>query len=126
MHKFVLFILAALINFALAGPQEDMVISLPNITLTDTMYSGYLPITETKKLHYVLVASNSTNAATDPLLIWFNGGPGCSSLLGFFQENGPLVIEENGDMSVNTYPWNVRANVLYIESPAGVGFSLAG
>ena len=59
-------------------------------------------------------------------MIWFNGGPGCSSLLGFFQENGPLVVEDNGDMSVNQYSWNSRANVLYIESPAGVGYSLAG
>ena len=65
-----------------------------------------------------------TNAATDPVVIWFNGGPGCSSLLGLFQEHGPMVIEDNTTALIeNPYPWNKEANMLYLESPAGVGFS---
>jgi serine carboxypeptidase-like clade 4 len=28
----------------------------------------------------------------DPVVIWFSGGPGCSSELAFFYENGPLKI----------------------------------
>lgn len=60
------------------------------------------------------------------MVIWFNGGPGCSSLLGLFQENGPIVIDDgNSSIYRNPFPWNHRANVLYIESPAGVGFSIA-
>lgn len=59
-------------------------------------------------------------------MIWFNGGPGCSSLLGFIQENGPFVINDNEyKITKNDYPWNLKANVLYIESPAGVGYSYA-
>jgi serine carboxypeptidase-like clade 2 len=59
------------------------------------------------------------------VILWFNGGPGCSSLLGFFQEHGPYVMD-NGqyDFIANPYSWNKEATVLYIESPAGVGFSL--
>jgi len=86
-------------------------------------YSGYLDINEDKALHYILVESLNDNIH-DPLLLWFNGGPGCSSLLGYFSENGPWIIDDGEDfIKENPYPWNTRANVLYIESPAGVGYS---
>jgi len=88
-------------------------------------YSGYLDVTDTKKLHYIFVESEN-NATTDPVVIWFNGGPGCSSLLGYFQEHGPYVIEDNANtIHRNPNPWNANASMLYIESPAGVGFSVA-
>lgn len=89
-------------------------------------YSGYLPVGPTKALHYVFMESKSDKAAQDPVLIWFNGGPGCSSLLGFFQENGPVIVDtDTQTIAQNPYPWNARANVLYLESPAGVGYSIA-
>ena len=56
--------------------------------------------------------------------MWFNGGPGCSSMLGFSQEHGPYVMEDGGTtFHYNEYSWNKEVNMLYIESPAGVGFS---
>ena len=65
------------------------------------------------------------DTANDPVVIWLNGGPGCSSLLGLFTENGPFIFDD-GEYAIkpNPYPWNLRANLLYIESPAGVGFSV--
>jgi cathepsin A (carboxypeptidase C) len=88
-------------------------------------YSGYLTVSDTKRLHYVYVESQD-DIEHDPLVIWFNGGPGCSSLDGFFAEHGPCVIDD-GETQIkwNDQSWNTRANVLYIEQPAGVGYSIA-
>ena len=60
------------------------------------------------------------------MVVWFNGGPGCSSLLALFSEHGPYVFDDNEYViKPNPQPWNQRANMLYIESPAGVGYSKA-
>jgi len=56
--------------------------------------------------------------------VWYNGGPGCSSLLGFIQEHGPCVFDQDATtISDNKWSWNKNANMIYIEAPAGVGFS---
>ena len=103
-------------------------VQLPYVTdrMPSPSYSGYLNVTDTKRLHYVYVESqNNATSASDPLIVWFNGGPGCSSLLGFMQEHGPFVIDDNSTVvKKNDYPWNLNANVLYLESPAGVGWSV--
>jgi len=61
------------------------------------------------------------------VLLWLNGGPGCSSLLGSLGENGPFMFRDGEtELEPNMYSWNKFANVLYVESPPGVGFSLGG
>ncbi|CAK9186129.1 unnamed protein product [Ilex paraguariensis] len=51
-------------------------------------------------------------------------GPGCSSIgFGAFMENGPFQVGKNGLLVKNHYSWNSESNVLYVESPIGVGFS---
>jgi carboxypeptidase C (cathepsin A) len=104
----------------------------PAVGTNITLYSGYLNITNTtKQLHYVGALSKN-DPKTDPVMIWFNGGPGCSSLLGYALEHGPYIIDELGDPSKanefvpNKYSWNNNATVIYLESPAGVGFSYCG
>lgn len=58
-------------------------------------------------------------------MVWFNGGPGCSSLDGFFYEHGPFSINPSNysQLQEREYRWNKIANTLYIEAPVGVGFS---
>ena len=105
---------------------QDLVLGLPDVDrLNADWYSGYIDASPTKHLHYVFVTS-LTDPINDPVVIWFNGGPGCSSMLALFQEHGPYVIDDGEYfIKTNPEPWNKRANVLYLESPAGVGFSRA-
>ncbi|KAK1358003.1 Carboxypeptidase [Heracleum sosnowskyi] len=88
-------------------------------------FSGYVTVDSNKKeraLFYYFVEAE-IDPASKPLVLWLNGGPGCSSLgVGAFSENGPF--RPNGDVLVkNDYSWNSEANMLYLETPAGVGFS---
>lgn len=90
------------------------------------LYSGLLSVNSKKpelKLHYIFVKTTSKEVNA-PLLVWLNGGPGCSSLLGFLEEHGPLIFKENTKELVQNFnTWSSVANVLYLESPVGVGFS---
>ncbi len=124
---FKTFATALIAATAFAASAADKMGNLPDApAFTTDMYSGYLTVTDTKSLHYVFAESQS-DPANDPVVIWFNGGPGCSSMLAFMQENGPLAVDDGEDyIKTNPFPWNTQANMLWIESPAGVGFSLAG
>lgn len=126
IHKSVTF-LALLGAVVLGAPIADKVQYLPDAgPLPTAWYSGYLDVTVTKKLHYIYVESQD-KPASDPVVIWLNGGPGCSSLLGAFSENGPFVFDDGQNiLKPNQYAWNKRANILYIESPAHIGFSMGG
>ena len=43
-----------------------------------------------------LLESRDLPSEDAPLIIWFNGGPGCSSLGAFFEEFGPLYVNFDG------------------------------
>ncbi|KAG2491396.1 hypothetical protein HYH03_010187 [Edaphochlamys debaryana] len=60
-----------------------------------------------------------------PLVLWLNGGPGCSSIGGgFMSELGPWYPLPGGkELQVNPHSWNEFAHVIWLESPAFVGFS---
>lgn len=114
---------------ALGAPADEEVISLPGWSgaLPSKMYSGYLDVSATKHLHYVLVESQN-EPSSDAIAIWFNGGPGCSSLDGFLYEHGPFRFTEydgtgSPELVAFEYSWSKLATMVYIEQPVGVGFS---
>ncbi|ETV91833.1 hypothetical protein H310_13662 [Aphanomyces invadans] len=65
----------------------------------------------------------SESAATLPLVIWLQGGPGCSSLIGLFVECGPFRLHEDGSMTANPHGWHKAANVVFVDQPVGTGMS---
>ncbi|GFV17667.1 serine carboxypeptidase ctsa-4.1 [Trichonephila clavipes] len=103
----------------------DEVKDLPGLDfpLNYKHYSGYLNASNNKYFHYWFFESQRS-PSEDPLLLWMNGGPGCSSLDGLFTELGPLHVTDDGKKLFNNpYAWNRVANVIFLETPAGVGFS---
>lgn len=48
----------------------------------------------------------SRNSKSDPVVIWLTGGPGCSSELAIFYENGPFSIEDDISLKWNEYGWD--------------------
>ncbi|KAF2272698.1 putative carboxypeptidase S1 [Westerdykella ornata] len=88
-------------------------------------HSGYLSVGDNMNMWFWFFEARQS-PSTAPLVAWFNGGPGCSSMVGLFQENGPCKFQlgaENAKPINNTYSWNNYANMLYIDQPIGVGFS---
>lgn len=124
--KVLLLSIALLAIVAWGKPAADRVLEVPMMgTFTDfELYSGYLEIPgKQRKLHYIFAESQSS-PKNDPLVLWFNGGPGCSSMLGFAQEHGPYSMPDGEERFFrNPNSWNLETNMLYIESPAGVGYS---
>ena len=135
--------------------------------------AGYYDAAANKHYFYYMASSRSS-PATDPVVLWLTGGPGCSSLLAgasllvrrarspsspraaktrrargrsreardgrltltpataltappAFSENGPCLVPETGPNAgkavYNPYAWNSNATVIWLDQPAGVGFS---
>ncbi|CAJ1934237.1 unnamed protein product [Sphenostylis stenocarpa] len=91
-----------------------------------SQYGGYVTVDKLagRAFYYYFVEAERSQH-TLPLLLWLNGGPGCSSLAyGAMQELGPFRVNSDGKtLHMNMFSWNKVANVLFLESPAGVGFS---
>ncbi|CCI43641.1 unnamed protein product [Albugo candida] len=104
--------------------EEHQIINLPNSIdpIQFKQFAGHIQLEENEKLFYWYTESQN-DPANDPIVLWLNGGPGCSSLGGFFTENGPFVVQNDATVRLNPYSWNRKVNLLWLESPVGVGFS---
>ena len=105
--------------------EKKEITSLPgwDYDLPSKMYSGYLHGSNSSRLFYMYVEAEEVSPADAPLSLWLNGGPGCSSFDGFWEELGPFSVKSNGKLELRPYRWNRLSNMLFIESPVGVGFS---
>ena len=103
---------------------------------TQKQYTGYItlppytlaPIQQNYSINtfFWFVEARQT-PETAPLTIWLNGGPGSSSMFGFFNEMGPCQIVQRSDGTYTTqasmWGWDRSSNVLFIDQPNQVGFS---
>ncbi|KAK7038826.1 hypothetical protein VNI00_010456 [Paramarasmius palmivorus] len=87
-------------------------------------YSGYVNMGKNSSMWFWLFEARHS-PETAPLTLWLNGGPGCSSMIGLFNEHGPCTVTQNKTAtSFNPYSWNNISNMLYLDQPFGSGFSV--
>ncbi|XP_030954931.1 serine carboxypeptidase II-2-like isoform X1 [Quercus lobata] len=112
----------------LAQQQLDKVLQLPgqNFNVSFAHYAGYITVNEDsgRALFYWFIEATK-DPDSKPLVLWLNGGPGCSSIAyGEAEEIGPFHIKPDGKtLYLNSYSWNKVANLIFLDSPVGVGFS---
>ncbi|CAN4121562.1 unnamed protein product [Withania somnifera] len=98
--------------------------------------SGYLTVNSTSgsSIFYTYYEAQKprTPLYETPFLIWLQGGPGCSSMLGNFYELGPFRVSSSlrhnvGHLVLEPNPgsWNRIFGVLFLDNPIGTGFSIA-
>lgn len=86
-------------------------------------WTGTIDVTDTHRLFYWVFESRG-DPENDPVLLWMNGGPGGSSLMGGFNEMGACWLRNDSNSTEpNLWGWNNRATVIILDQPAGVGFS---
>lgn len=122
--------LVVLVYFVVGGegyPEEDLVVRLPGQPKVGfKQYAGYVDVDvkSGKSLFYYFVEAE-VDPDHKPLTLWLNGGPGCSSIGGgAFTELGPFYPTGDGrGLRRNSKSWNKASNLLFVESPVGVGWS---
>lgn len=119
---------------------SDQVSHLPGADIESDdihMHAGYLPVSSTShpsdhSLFYWLTEAQLVDPYTAPLLLFLNGGPGCSSMSGAINEVGPYKIQGSPfhgkhhidfKLIKNTQTWSNYANLVFIDQPRGVGYS---
>nr|GLL34453.1 hypothetical protein TSUD_264810 [Ipomoea trifida] len=96
------------------------------------LQTGYIGVGQNEEiqLFYYFIKSDS-NPQEDPLILWITGGRTCSALRSIFQQIGPLLVEPveyNGSLprlQPFPYSWTKVASIIFLDLPAGTGFSYA-
>ncbi|KAI3989600.1 hypothetical protein MKX01_036209 [Papaver californicum] len=107
-------------------------------------HAGYYKLehSHAARIFYFFFESRG-NKSDDPVVIWLTGGPGCSSELALFYENGPFKIADNMSLVLNDFGWDKKwlavellyvgidfllitlqaSNLIYVDQPTRTGFS---
>uniref|UniRef100_A0A6P7H2Q0 Carboxypeptidase n=1 Tax=Diabrotica virgifera virgifera TaxID=50390 RepID=A0A6P7H2Q0_DIAVI len=87
-------------------------------------YSGYFTVDKIfgSNLFFWFFPA-ATNYENAPVVLWLQGGPGASSLIGLFTENGPFKAKSKKGLKLRPYSWSTTHSMIYIDSPAGTGYS---
>ncbi|XP_041010048.1 serine carboxypeptidase-like 18 [Juglans microcarpa x Juglans regia] len=113
---------------------QSIINTLPGFTgelpfKLETGYIGVGELDEVQLFYYFIESERSPK--DDPLVLWLTGGPGCSGFSTLFYEMGPLSFNyanSSGNkptLELNPYSWTKVANIIFLDSPVGTGFSYA-
>uniref|UniRef100_A0ACD5UKU0 Uncharacterized protein n=1 Tax=Avena sativa TaxID=4498 RepID=A0ACD5UKU0_AVESA len=126
--SFLLFLLVVIVQ----SENSTVVSHLPGYhgPLPFSLQTGYVEVDESDgvRLFYYFVQSER-NPAADPVLLWLTGGPGCSGFSGLVYEIGPLRFRPHSyvdglpELVYNPDSWTKVANIIFLDSPVGAGFS---
>ncbi|CAK7898063.1 carboxypeptidase Y [[Candida] anglica] len=89
-------------------------------------FTGYLDLLDADRHFFYWFFESRNDPKTDPIILWLNGGPGCASSTGIFFELGPSSISADTEPVFNPHSWNSNASVIFLDQPAGAGYSYVG
>ncbi|XP_031283721.1 serine carboxypeptidase-like 7 [Pistacia vera] len=121
-----------LVLLLLSGTAFSTIVkTLPGFSgdLPFTLETGYTSVGDVEFFYYFV--ESEKNPAADPLLLYLNGGPGCSGLNGFLFQIGPLKFDRKNYTSglptllYEPNSWAKATNILFLDAPIGAGFSYA-
>ncbi|KAJ1960259.1 hypothetical protein GGI12_003903 [Dipsacomyces acuminosporus] len=122
---------------SLPSASSDLVVGLPYQTGVQPLkesYAGHITVRNwtpkgqakdsgTANLFYWYFPAIAPKTANPPLLLWMQGGPGSTSMIGLFTENGPLELTNDGKFTRRNVTWANEYDIVYVDQPAGTGFS---
>lgn len=112
-------------SFRRLTSDDHLVHSLPGLDPKEKIvhYAGHILVDNTFNGNLFYWLFETPNKAEErPLIIWLNGGPGCSSMDGLWLELGPFRLKGDA-VHINPHSWHNVANLLFIDQPFGTGLS---
>ncbi|KAF9145375.1 hypothetical protein BGX30_009174 [Mortierella sp. GBA39] len=96
-----------------------------------TSYAGHIPIRNWHQsgyrgetgMFYWYFPAVKPQVPNPPLVFWFQGGPGSSSMIGQFFANGPIYLTANNTLARRETHWADEYSIVFIDQPVGTGYS---
>ncbi|KAH9519249.1 hypothetical protein Btru_075045 [Bulinus truncatus] len=91
-------------------------------------YAGYLTVDRDYLNHLFFWFFPSLSNPSAPVLMWLNGGPAVSSMIGLFWEHGPMEVNRQkygNSYGPRKHSWFGPFSVVYIDNPVGTGYSFS-
>ncbi|GFR99972.1 carboxypeptidase [Elysia marginata] len=111
--------------FPVTAVEKDSRVKLQGVDVDS--YSGYITVDteQDKNLFFWFFPASKVEPKEAPLLLYMNGGPGYSSLIGLFAEVGPLRVDKDLKLHKADVCWTDNFNVIFVDNPVFTGFSYA-
>nr|GEV51149.1 putative peptidase S10, serine carboxypeptidase, alpha/beta hydrolase fold protein [Tanacetum cinerariifolium] len=120
-RSITLSLLIIFVHFLSVSNSKSIVKSLPGFhgDLPFTFETGYVGVGNNDEIQFFYYfVESQRDPLHDPVLLYLTGGPGTSGLFPLLYQIGPLSISDESSKGN-------EANVIFLDLPAGVGFSYA-